>query len=186
MIYVLLADGFEEIEAVTPIDILRRAGFEVKTAAVGANPVTGAHGICIAADTDICSVSQDDARLIILPGGMPGTANLDASGDVRRILHAAHEKGALIGAICAAPSVLGHLGLLNGKKAVCFPGFEDELAGAEIIDGQVAADGTVITARGAGAAAEFGFTLVSMLAGAEKADSLRREMQYSPFCLNKN
>lgn len=132
MVYVFLADGFEEIEAVTPIDILRRAGLTVKTAAVGANPVTGAHGMRMYADMDASQARIDDAQAVLLPGGMPGTTNLENSEAVRSFLRAAVEKGVYIGAICAAPSILGHMGLLEGKRATCFPGFEGALSGAAV------------------------------------------------------
>lgn len=178
MVYVFLADGFEEIEAVTPIDILLRAGLTVKTVAVGASPITGAHGISITADMDIGEVCLDEAELIILPGGMPGTKNLENSDAVRTIVRRAHEKNIPVSAICAAPSILGHMGLLAGKSATCFPGFEDALEGAYVKEESVVADGSIITARGAGCAAEFGFTLAAMLAGEETAAQLRRSMQY--------
>ncbi len=178
MVYVFLADGFEEIEAVTPIDILLRAGLTVKTVAVGANPVTGAHGIPITADIDIGVVCLDEAELIILPGGMPGTKNLESSDAVRTFVRRAYEKYIPIGAICAAPSILGHMGLLAGKNATCFPGFEDALEGAFVKEDSVVVDGSIITARGAGCAADFGFTLSALLSSAETAAQLRRSMQY--------
>ncbi len=178
MVYVFLADGFEEIEAVTPIDILRRAGLTVKTAAVGANPVTGAHGMRIYADMDASQARIDDAQAVLLPGGMPGTTNLENSGAVRAVLRAAVEKGIYIGAICAAPSILGHMGLLEGKRATCFPGFEGALSGAAVTGEAVVADGHIVTARGAGCAADFGFTLTALLCSPETAKGLRQSMQY--------
>ena len=123
MVYLLLAEGFEEIEALTPLDILRRAGIEVKTVAVGANPVRGAHGIPVVAD--ITADGADAAPLgLILPGGMPGAKHLDASPLTDRLIAATLEAGGHIGAICAAPMVLGRRGLLSGRRAVCFPGFD--------------------------------------------------------------
>ena len=178
MVYVFLAEGFEEIEAVTPIDILLRAGLTVKTVAVGASPVTGAHGLSSTADMDIGEVCLDEAELIILPGGMPGTKNLENSDTIRTFVRRAHEKNIPVGAICAAPSILGHMGLLAGKSATCFPGFEETLVGAHVKEEAVVADGSIITARGAGCAAEFGFTLAAMLVGEETAAQLRRSMQY--------
>lgn len=178
MVYVFLADGFEEIEAVTPIDILRRAGLSVKTVAVGANPVTGAHGMRVFADIDVAEARLDNAEAVLLPGGMPGTTNLENSEAVCSFVRAAAEKGIYIGAICAAPSILGHMGLLAGKRATCFPGFEDALSGAEVTGEAVVTDGHFVTARGAGCAAEFGFTLTTLLCGPEAAKDLRRSMQY--------
>ena len=178
MVYVLLANGFEEIEAITPIDILRRAGLTVKTVAVGENPVLGAHNIPVLADIGIGEVVSEEAQLIILPGGMPGTTNLESSDAVCSLVRTAFKNAIPIGAICAAPSILGHMGLLRGKNATCFPGFEDALTDATVKDAAVVVDGTVITARGAGCAAEFGFALAALLAGRTKADALRRTMQY--------
>lgn len=178
MVYVFLAEGFEEIEAVTPIDILRRAGLSVKTVAVGPSPVAGAHGIRVMADVGLEEVCMEQAELLVLPGGMPGTSNLEANATLLSLLRDANANGIYIGAICAAPSILGHMGLLDGKRATCFPGYEDTLAGAIVQDTGVVADGTIITARGAGCAAAFGFALASLLVGEEKTAELCHTMQY--------
>ena len=161
MIYVYLADGFEETEAITPIDLLRRAGKKVITVGVGDNIVVGSHGIPVVVDTIVKEAPLiDELEMIILPGGMPGTLNLEKSEYVQKAIDFCMEKNITIGAICAAPSILGHKGLLNGKKAVCYEGFESQLEGAEIGMGAIAVDGNIVTARGAGVAVQFGLALV--------------------------
>ncbi|MBR3290100.1 MAG: DJ-1/PfpI family protein [Clostridia bacterium] len=177
MVYLFLANGFEEVEALTPVDILRRAGVEVTTVGIGGQSVTGSHGITVTADAAETDVTPDDLTAVILPGGMPGTRNLDASATVRRFLDAAAESQAVIGAICAAPSVLGHRGLLAGKRATCFPGFESELAGATVLPDVVVTDGNVVTAKGAGAALPFALALASALASPDKAAAVEASLQ---------
>ena len=177
MIYVFLANGFEEVEALTPVDVLRRGGVEVKTVGIGGKTVTGSHGISVLAD-----LSEDEVELtalsgVVLPGGMPGTKNLDASATVKAALAAADQKGALIAAICAAPSVLGHNGLLKGKRATCFPGFESELAGATVCPDLAVTDGNVVTGKGAGAALPFALALLRYLKGAEASDKVKNALQ---------
>lgn len=180
MVYIFLADGFEECEALVPLDILRRGGIEVNTVGIGKNSVTGAHGITVTAD-----IAESDAVLggidaVILPGGMPGTLNLEKSETVQKFIDFAAEKGALLCAICAAPSVFGHKGLLNGKKATCFPGFEKDLIGAKVLDVKTVTDGNVITACGAGAAFEFGFAVLTALTGDKTAaENLSKAMKYT-------
>lgn len=160
MLYLFLADGFEETEAIAPLDVIRRAEIPIKTVAVGENPVTGAHGIVIQADISLDEVSVEDMDGVILPGGMPGTLNLQKNPKVTEILQYCAAQGKLIAAICAAPMILGEMGLLNGKAAVCFPGFEEHLEGAVLKDAGVVTDGNVITAKGAGVALEFGAVIV--------------------------
>ena len=175
MVYICLANGFEEIEALAPADILRRAGVEVKLAARGGS-ATGSHGITVAADCDIADMDAENAELVVLPGGLPGAHNLFADPAVQALPKAA-EKGVRIAAICAAPYILGRLGLLEGKKAVCYPGFEDELRGATVVkDAAVVTDGLITTGRGAGAALDFGFELAALLKGDETAAKLRAGM----------
>lgn len=180
MIYVFLSDGFEEIEALAPVDILRRGGCDVKTVGVGGKTVCGSHKIPVVCDITAQEAVTDGLEGIILPGGMPGTLNLEKSGVVQRFIDFATENGLYIGAICAAPSILGHKGLLRGKKATCFPGFEKELDGAEFLDTPVVTDGKTTTACGAGAAFDFGFRLLSELTGdKEGADALKKSMKYN-------
>lgn len=177
MVYLFLANGFEEIEALCPLDLLRRAGVEVSTVAISTDglAVTGAHGITVMAD--IAEADFDpraEAEMLILPGGMPGAANLDASPTVDAAIACAVERGSFLSAICAAPMILGRRGLLAGLEAICFPGFEDELKGAELSASRVVRDGRAITAAGMGVALDFGLALVAALKGDEAACSLRR------------
>ena len=178
MVYVFLADGFEEVEALAPVDILRRGGVEVKTVGVGAKEITGSHGIPVLSDISESEVDFGNFDGIVLPGGMPGTLNLEKSGAVNAALRYAAENGKLIGAICAAPSILGKAGLLDGRRATCFPGFEEYLSGAHICKEPAVKDGNIITSRGAGAAFQFGFALLSALKGDLAAKELSRLMQY--------
>lgn len=178
MVYVFLANGFEEIEAIAPIDIMRRASLEVKTVGVTGNTVCGAHGIEVGADITLSEVDIDSADLIFLPGGMPGTTNLMENKAVEDIILKAYDKKVLIAAICAAPMILGRLNLLNGRKAVCFPGFEKHLICADVLADSVAVDANIITAKGAGAAHKLGFKLVELLKDKKTADELHSSMQY--------
>ena len=171
MIYMFLATGFEEIEALMPLDLMRRAGIEVKTVGVGGLEITGSHGITVKADMLDSEFDDKAPECVILPGGMPGTKNLDASAVVHKALDSALENNALICAICAAPMILGKRGILRGKKATCFPGFEEYLEGAEI-GGRAVRDGQVITGVGMGAALEFGIEIVAALISREAADKL--------------
>ena len=176
MIYMFLANGFEEVEALAPLDLLRRAGCDVTTVAVGgSDTVVGAHGIAVGADIPDTMFRDSKPEMIILPGGMPGTKHLDASRTVDAALRSAANTGAYIAAICAAPMVLGKRGYLQGKAAVCFPGFEEYLEGA-ILQPKgvtVAVDGKIITAVGMGAAIDFGLELVEVLKGKDVASALR-------------
>ncbi len=169
MIAVLLADGFEEIEALTPVDVLRRAGLDVKTVAVGSKIAVGSHGIPVVCDVSADEVNLDTVSAVIFPGGMPGALNLDASDFSGKIIEAVKEKGGIIAAICAAPLVLGRRGLLEGRRATCYPGFEGELRGAVPTGNAVEVDGNVVTARGMGVALEFALTLTSLIKGQDEA-----------------
>lgn len=163
MIYVYLAEGFEEVEALTPVDLLRRAEKKVVTVGVGDNVIVSSHGIPVVTDTIAQEAPlTDELEMIILPGGMPGTLNLEKSDYVQSAIDFCMEKNIPIGAICAAPSILGHKGILNGKNAVCYTGFETQLNGAIIGDAPVVVDGNIITSRGAGTAMEFALTLVEI------------------------
>ena len=167
------AEGFEETEAISPLDLLRRAGIPVVTAGVGSAVVRGSHGITVTCDTESSRVSLDEIAGVILPGGMPGTLNLEASSDVISAVKYASSKNLPVCAICAAPMILGKLGLLRGKRAVCFPGFENELKGAVASKKRVETDGKVTTAVGMGAAYEFGLALLALLKGKETAERVR-------------
>jgi 4-methyl-5(b-hydroxyethyl)-thiazole monophosphate biosynthesis len=178
MVYVFLADGFEEIEALTPIDILRRGGVDVKTVGVTGMTVTGSHKIAVSADIALSDIDIDTALMIVFPGGQHGTDNLKADPKIAAMLQTAAAKGIYIAAICAAPSILGEAGLLEGKEAICFPGFEKALKGANISQHSVVQDGQFITAKGAGVAAKFGFKLLSLLTDTDTAARIRSVMQY--------
>lgn len=163
MVYILLADGFEEVEAIAPLDILRRASYEVKTVSIGdTREVTGAHGITVLADI-MASDATEDVSLLILPGGMPGTTNLDASPITDAMIKRTVASGGRLAAICAAPLILGKRGILKGKHATCFPGFEEYLEGAILYDSPVVTDGKVTTADGMRSAVQFGDELVKVL-----------------------
>ena len=177
MVYVFLAEGFEEVEAVAPIDILRRAAVDVRTVGVGGRLVAGAHGVPVQADLAESEAITEGLEMIVLPGGSPGYMNLEKSAVVQRMIGFAYEKGLWIGAICAAPSILGRKGLLQGRRAVCFPGFEGDLRGAIVENTPVCEDGNIVTARGAGVAVEFGLALAAKLKGDARAASVRESIQ---------
>lgn len=178
MIYIYLADGFEETEALTPADILRRAGIKTALVGVGSDIITGSHGISVICDmTDEDVIFGDNIEAVFLPGGMPGTLNLEKSESVQKAIDYAAENDKLLCAICAAPSILGHKGFLKGKNAICFPGFEDELEGATISDDFVCLDGNIITAKGMGSATEFGLRIVEYFKGKETAEKIRASLQ---------
>ena len=174
MIYLFLAEGFEEIEALTPVDILRRAGKEIATVGIGSKAVMGAHGIPVVADMSEDEFADNSPEMIILPGGMPGTLNLEASPTVEKAIENALSSGAYIAAICAAPTILGKRGLLAGKEATCYPGMEDGLVGAILSQKRVVRDGRIITAAGMGAALDFALELVSVFCGDDKKKTLKK------------
>lgn len=178
MVYCFLADGFEEVEAIAPIDMLRRAGVEVITVGVTGKTVTGAHNIPVIADINIDEAELDSSlEAVILPGGMPGALNLENNAGVQEVIDFAVENNKLVCAICAAPQILGHKGLLEGKEAIAYPGFEKELSGAVISDKYVVCDGKFITAKGAGVATQFGLEIVAQLKDRAKADEIRSQIQ---------
>lgn len=176
MVYVFLADGFEEVEALTPIDMLRRVGVEVVTAGVGKTDIVGAHNITVKADILASDVIAENAEMIVLPGGWPGTPNLQADESVQNAIDVMVRTNGYIAAICAAPMILGEKGLLKGKKATCFFGFEDKLIGADFIGVPVCVDGKIITARSAGVALDFAFELVRVLKDEQTVYSLKEKL----------
>jgi len=173
MIYMFLAEGFEEIEALCPLDLMRRAGLSVTTVGLGSTSITGAHGITVKADMADVDFADANPEMIFLPGGMPGTLNLAASEVVKQAILHAHETGAYIAAICAAPSILGDMGLLVGKEAICYPGFEDRLVGATVSKNRVVSDGKILTAAGMGVALDMGLKIVEIFRGKAVAADLR-------------
>lgn len=178
MIYVFMADGFEETEAIAPIDMLRRAGCDVVTVGIKNDGVRSSHGIAVLCDITDMQVELDERlEMIILPGGMPGTLNIEANSVVQSAIGYCVEHNIPIGAICAAPSILGKKGLLDGKEAICFPGFEKYLKGAKLSDEKVVTDGIFTTAAGAGVAVEFGLELVRVLKGKDESESVRAAIQ---------
>lgn len=178
MVYVFLADGFEELEAVAPIDVMRRAGLETVTVGIGKDTMRSSHGVVMRADITDAQLKLDgNLQAVMLPGGMPGTHNLEASPAVQSALDFCAANGVLITAICAAPSVLGKKGLLSGREATCFPGFEQFLTGARLSEKRVVADGNYVTARGAGVAVDFGLMIVEKLCGEAKAAEIRAAIQ---------
>ena len=180
MIYVFLAEGFEETEAIAPIDCLRRAGKTVRIAGVGGTVIRGAHGIEVGCDLTAEEITLDDnLEMVVLPGGMPGTVNLGNSNAVRDALTFCAEHDRYIAAICAAPTVPGKMGLLKGKRATCYPGCEGDLTGAYYIPEPAVADGRFLTGRGPGAAMDFGLLLVETLCGRQTAEKLAAGMVYT-------
>jgi 4-methyl-5(b-hydroxyethyl)-thiazole monophosphate biosynthesis len=181
-VLVPLAEGFEEIEAVTVVDLLRRAGIEVDTASLAGAHVTGSHGIRIDADIALADADAAAYDMIVLPGGMPGAEHLKSDPRVIDLLRRFAASGRYTAAICAAPGVLAHAGLLEGRSATSFPGFlrPDSAPGLELSDAAVVVDGTVITSRGPGTSIEFALALVELLAGRETAVAVAERLQHHP------
>lgn len=178
MVYVFLADGFEETEALVPVDVMRRSGIEVRTVGVGKKTVTGSHKITVTADITSDEISLDRSlEMIVLPGGMPGTLNLGNSQDVLKAIKFCSDNNNYIAAICAAPSILGKNGYLNNKEFTCFPGFEDECKGGLYVSEKVVVYDNYITAKGAGVALDFSFELVKLLLDEKVASRIKSQMQ---------
>ena len=173
---VLLANGFEEIEAITIIDVLRRASIDVVTLGVASAQVRGAHGVTVQADRLLKGSERDAWDMVILPGGMPGSTNLRDDPAVQALIVRQAGEGKMIGAICAAPIALGKAGVLKGKKATSYPGFEGQLTGAICQESRVVRDGNVFTSRGPGTAMEFALEIASALKGKETAAGVRKGM----------
>lgn len=181
-VYEFLADGFEDIEGLAPVDVLRRGGVDIQTVSVtGSEYVETSHGVTLRADILFEDARFDDAAMLLLPGGMPGSATLDAHEGLREVLlsHASH--GGYIGAICAAPLVPGRLGLLRGYRATCYPGFEKYLEGADYTAECVTVDGKFVTGNGPGAVLPYALTLLSLLAGEDKAREIATGMEIAFF-----
>lgn len=176
---VFLAEGFEEIEGLTVVDILRRAGVDTQTVSITEERmVTGSHKIPVRADICLEDADFSGTEMLVLPGGMPGTLNLGACHELTELLVQFHKEGKKVAAICAAPSVLGDLGVLKGKRAACYPGFEERLSGAETVYDKVAVDGNVTTSRGMGTAIPFALALTEQLASREKAEEIKKGIIY--------
>lgn len=178
-VYVFLADGFEEIEGLTVVDLLRRAQIETEMVSImGRKTVRGSHGIEIGADGLFEDYDYEDAELLVLPGGMPGTTNLGAHEKLCVLLKEHYSQGRKLAAICAAPSVFGKLGFLQERKATCYPGFEDALKGAQVSADKVVTDEFIVTAKGMGAAIEFGLKLIELIKDAETAQKISEGIIY--------
>lgn len=179
MVYLFLADGFEEIEALCVLDFLRRANVSVTTVGVGSKVANGSHRIPV-----VCDITENeldltsDFEMIILPGGMPGSTNLDKSDTVDKMIRRAVNEDKFVCAICAAPFILGKRGVLKGKNATCYPGFENELVGAKVLDQGVVRDGKIITGRAMGSAHDFGLEIVEVLCGKEMRQKLKEAVLY--------
>ena len=178
-VYVFLADGFETVEALAPVDVMRRAGLQVTTVSImGRSNVVSAQNVTVVADLLFEDVVFDDASALVLPGGGVGTDNLSAHEPLRALLVDACSRGLLVAAICAAPMVFGRIGILKGKKATCYPGCEGDLFDAEYTAAAVEQDGNIITACGPGASFDFGFAIIERFCGAGVVETLRSQMQF--------
>ncbi len=179
MVYVLLAEGFELVEAMAPVDILRRAKVEVKTVGVTGKQVAASNGVPVVADIEIANAQPEGLEALVLPGGLPGTLNLEQSPEVQGLIDFCTENGKLVGAICAAPSILAHKGLLKGRKATAFPNFQKDLqeGGASLSESFVVQDGDFITARGMGVSTQFGLKLAAALVSPAAAQEIQTSIQ---------
>jgi protein deglycase len=177
-IIVPLANGFEEMEALVPVDVWRRAGFEVTMMSISEELiVTGSHQISVLADSLFNKTKAEEADMIFLPGGMPGAKNLSQHIELRKLINTFHEKEKVLAAICAAPLVFGQNNILVNRRATCFPGFEDQLLGANVTQKTIETDGHIITAKGAGVAFDFALAIVSRFKGEEEARDIAAKMQ---------
>ena len=179
-VYAFLADGLEEVECLAVVDVLRRSSVEVTLVSVtGDRKVTGSHGIELGTDALFDDVDPDVSDVLFLPGGMPGTNNLKAHKGLRAAVECANKQGRRIAAICAAPSILGSMGLLKGRTATCYPGFEDQLTGVSYTSQGVVTDGNITTGRGLGFALDMGLELIRLLQGPQQAQKIAAAIQYN-------
>lgn len=181
-VYIFLANGFEEIEGLTVVDLLRRANIDITMVSItGSEFVTSSHQITVKADALFEQINFQDADMLVLPGGMPGTKNLSEHEGLDQLLKSFHAKGKKLSAICAAPSVLGSKGLLQGKNVTCFPGFEDSLIGAQVKNTAVVADGNIITSKGMGTSIDFALAIVKSLDSEVVAAKIANAIQYQHY-----
>ena len=176
MIYMLLGTGFEETEAITPLDLLRRAGLEVATVGLNGKIIYGSHGIGVEADIEISQLDLTNLEMIILPGGLGGVASIRACREAMEAIRFAWENGKYTAAICAGPTVLADLGIVNGKNATCYPGCEGQMGSANMVEAAAVTDGRLITGTSAGCAVPFGLALIAALKGQEEADRIARQI----------
>ena len=179
MVYMLLGTGFEEAEALVPVDLLRRADIPVCLAGVDGRVITGAHGISVTADCPVSEVTREELEMAVLPGGLGGVAAIRASAEAMDLIRWSCDNGVRLAAICAAPTILSDLGMLDGRRAVCYPSLLDKLSNTLPCDDAVAVDGPFITAQAAGCAFEFGFKLIEVLRGAEAAEQVSRAIYFN-------
>lgn len=178
-VYIFLADGFEEVEGLTVVDLMRRAGIDMQMISIkDTKEITSSHGVTIQADSTFEKTDFSDAEMMVLPGGMPGTKHLSEYTPLMELLKNFYNKGGKVAAICAAPSVLADLGILEGRKATSYPSFMDKLKGAVLTEEPVAVDGNVTTSRGLGTAIDFGLSLIGQLRGMEKAQEIAQSIVY--------
>lgn len=178
--YLFLATGFEEVEALTVVDILRRGGVDCKMISItGDYDVIGSHAITIRADQLFEEKDLTDAQMLIMPGGIPGTPNLKAHVGLEKLIHRYAEDGKYLAAVCAAPTIYGEMGLLEGKKATCYPGMEDGLKGSTALEDAVVCDGQYITSRGMGTSIEFGLALLEKFTDKETAQNMGMKIVYN-------
>lgn len=179
-IYIFLADGFEEIEGLTVVDLLRRASLEAVTVSImGKKEIVGSHRIIVQADELFEDVDFEDAAMLVLPGGMPGTLHLGEHIGLHQVLEKKMKENCPISAICAAPSILGDMGMLIGKRAVCYPGFEERLTGASVSENAVEVDGNITTSRGMGTAIPFALAIIERFKGKEEAEKIGKSVIWS-------
>lgn len=179
MVMILLGDGFEESEALIPTDLLRRAGIETKLIGIHSLSVTGGHGITVTADLLLSQVCVDQADMVVLPGGLDGVAAIQDSLTAQGLIQGAYDRGIYLAAICAAPTILAHMGLLDRRRAVCYPGMEDQMGSSVVQRGtSVVTDGHIITGEAAGSAFEFGLKLVEVLRGPDWAKEVKHAIHY--------
>ena len=176
MIYMFLGTGFEETEAIAPLDLLRRAGLQVKTVGLNGKVIYGGHGIGVEADIEIDQLDLTDLDMVILPGGLGGVASIRGCGKAMEAIRFAHENGKYTAAICAGPTILAELGIVSGKKATCYPGCEEQMDGAIMVEAAAVTDGKVITGTSAGCAVPFGLALIAVLKGQKAADAIAKQI----------
>lgn len=179
MVYILLGNGFEEIEALTPCDLLRRAGLDVSLVGVGGEEILGSHRIGVRADLPLQAVRLDDMEMLVLPGGLRGVQSLLASDAALELIRGAWETGKYVCAICAAPTILAKLGIIGSAPAVCYPGKESEMGDAQIVHEGVVRAGRLITGRAAGSSVDFALALIEALKGREEADRIAKQIVFA-------
>lgn len=176
MVYMLLGTGFEETEAIAPLDLLRRAGVEIATVGLNGKIVYGSHGIGIEADMELKDVNPNAMEMVILPGGLRGVESIQNCEKAVELVRYAYDQGRFVTAICAAPTILAGLGLLEGRNATCYPGCEDKMAGAKLVNAAAVTDGEIITGTSAGCAVPFGLALIEALKGSEAAQAIAQQI----------